>query len=119
VGLRRRLYLSQHPGHLRQHLLVRKAQHSQTAPAQNLCTLPIILRLPLVNRAVDLHHKRCSVAVEVHDKPIDDLLPPEVQPSQAIRPDPLPQGCLGPCLVVAQPPRQLALHDPVPPGDDP
>ncbi len=52
---------------------------------------------------IDFDHKADSVAVEIYDEAIDDLLPAEVQASEAVGPEPLPKHLLLFRLIVAKP----------------
>ena len=68
-----------------------------------------MLLLSVVNGAVRLDHKAGSVAVKIHDQPVDNLLTPELQAAQPVRAQPLPKGRFGWCHVPSHVPRGPTL----------
>src|SRR5205823_6703882 len=73
---------------------VRDAEHIETASGQNLIALGIVGGLLLVIRAVDLHHEPRSMAIEVHDEAVDDLLTTEEKTTGTLGTQRLPEDLL-------------------------
>jgi hypothetical protein len=77
-----------------QHLLVRHTHHAQPMRGQQRIACGIPLALRCMHLTIHLHNQPAGVAVEVHDVPMDNLLPPKVQASQPVLAQLLPQHAL-------------------------
>jgi len=80
-------------------VIIGKAKHAQAAQRERRVSFCILLALLLVDRAVYFDHQRSSVAVEVDDEAINDLLPAEMKVEKAssahlLPEDPLSSGHL-------------------------
>jgi hypothetical protein len=77
------------------HILVSDAQDAHSAGRQDAAAFGVILDLGIVRRSVHLHDQAGRVAVEIHDKAVNDLLAAKMEPRQAIRAQLTPEPLFG------------------------
>jgi hypothetical protein len=76
---------------VREDLGVRDPKHAKAATFQRQGLAAILLLEIVVDRPVDFDHEGRGEAEEVHDEPIDDLLPPKMEASQPVPSQVFPQ----------------------------
>ena len=86
-------YSLSHSLEILQYILIPHPQNDKSALFQNFIagSIPDLLILFVMNRTVYLNHEVLFVAEEVDDKPVYDLLAPELQIIQASVSDPVPE----------------------------
>jgi hypothetical protein len=91
------------------YLLVRHVQHGEPSALQDSVAFGVVSALRSMHWPIDFNHRAGDVAIEVYNETIDDLLPPEVQASEAVGPEPLPKHLFLCRLISPQPPCLLSL----------
>ena len=77
------------------HLSVSEPHDADLVLAEHFIPSQIIVHLILVNLSIDFNGQPCTMAIEVDDEPLDDLLPPEMKAIDLILTPCLPLSALG------------------------
>ncbi len=74
----------QHGRQFTQDLIIADPDDLETARCQDPVSLGVVSTLALVRRSVDLHHEGGSMAVEIDNESINELLTTEVQSGERV-----------------------------------
>ncbi len=76
----------QHSFEVSIYLIIGDSQNAQVSRCKNLIAFCIVVTLLTMDLAVQFYHELSSVAVEIDDETVDDLLASKVKPFEPIRP---------------------------------